>query len=148
MSGALHRRRRAVALFRECLRSAARCPRAEHQQQMLALTRLKFGDARGLRDVQRAEALLDDGERELASLEYMHCVREQRESAPAFDDVLARVKQSIADTAAQAAARVDAAASRRRGGAPRPAPCTSCGAAFASTTAKFCSDCGSPRVSA
>lgn len=162
MSGALLRRRRALALFRACLRSAAQCPRGEHAEQMRALTRLKYRDARTLRDAARVDVLLDEGERELASLEYMHAVREGR--ATTHDEVLASVRSAMAATAArQPPARAGIAAAATvaggtasaaetggtataspsdRGLPSAAAPCAACGAALASATARFCSECG------
>ena len=139
MSGALHRRRRAIALFRACLRSAARCPRGEHADQMRSLTRLKFRDAQSVRDAGRVDALMEDGLRELASLEYMHEVRERRGAAATFDDVLTRVRDAVTASAARPVARARVAAT---GEPPRAAPCASCGAALASSNARFCSECG------
>lgn len=130
--------RRAIALYRACLRSAARCPASHHAEQMRALTRLKFADARRVRDASRVRALLDDGERELASLEYMHAVREAAAAGnpgPTFDAVQRDVMRALG------AAGTTIATSRAELHAARSDTCRSCGHRL-QRPAKFCSECG------
>ncbi len=79
------RRLAALARFRQCLRSAARCPAFDQRETMRLYARGRFRDARGERDPARVAHLLAEGAAELATMDSYHAAREAkgREAAAA-----------------------------------------------------------------
>jgi hypothetical protein len=108
------RRLAVLALFRRCLRSAARCPAFEQREMMRLYARGRFRDARGERDPARVAHLLAEGAAELATMDSYHAVRDAKERAQ-------RNEGEVAVAAAAAAGLGDAGPGRGGGGAA-PSP--------------------------
>ena len=111
---------------------------------MRSLTRIKYAEARGIRDRARAIQLLNDGESELISLEYMHSVREAARTGqpgPSFEDVKESIKQSLASAISRYANANVEHVDRRDADS---ALCRGCSTQLAGS-ANFCPSCGLKR---
>ena len=75
------RRLAVLALYRRCLRSAARCPAYDQRQTMWLYARGRFRDARAERDPARVAHLLAEGAAELATMDSFHAVRDAKARA-------------------------------------------------------------------
>jgi hypothetical protein len=160
-------RARAVRLYRAALRSASRCPDPQHKRDALCRIRQKFFDGR--HDTTHSLSRLQEGEEEVAFLDYCHGVRECKtdpagRSAPAYDDVLKNLrltvsgegrmplpdaKNSAANTNHVSSTYVPSAekiaAGPATGGVQRRKRfCGNCGIEFLEA-GNFCTECGAQR---
>jgi hypothetical protein len=108
------RRLAVLALFRRCLRSAARCPAFEQREMMRLYARGRFRDARGERDPARVAHLLAEGAAELATMDSYHAVRDAKERA--------QRSEGEAAAASAASAGLDVGGHGRGGGGAAPSP--------------------------
>ena len=65
-------RKEIIRLYRECLRSAAKCPKAEHRHMMNSYVRLKFRSNPTVQDHATIVQMLRDAREELERMEYYH----------------------------------------------------------------------------
>ncbi|OQS05066.1 hypothetical protein THRCLA_20725 [Thraustotheca clavata] len=109
----------AKALYKACLRSAAKCPAQVHRDTMKAYVGLKFREHMHVQDKKTIALLLKEGQEELDRMNYYHSMyaASQREKVTTNE--------------------------------PRPlvASCPACNQAYSSPEARFCSNCGVLRPS-
>ncbi|CCI48868.1 unnamed protein product [Albugo candida] len=61
-----------LRLYRDCLRSARKCPEWQHREMMKTYIALKFRDQKNLRDAGAIKLLLREGNEELDRMRYYH----------------------------------------------------------------------------
>jgi hypothetical protein len=73
------RRLEVISLYRQCLRSAQRCPSFDQQEFLRIYVRRKFKESTTIRDSALITHLLKEGVTELKTMESFHAARASRE---------------------------------------------------------------------
>ncbi|EQC37194.1 hypothetical protein SDRG_05420 [Saprolegnia diclina VS20] len=110
-------RREVVQVYRHCLQSAARCPEQTHRATMRAYVQMKFRDKAHVRDAKAIALLLADAKEELERMNYYHSMYQSGQTQKATHGETAQLASH----------------------------CPNCNHAFATPTARFCSECGVQR---
>jgi rRNA maturation endonuclease Nob1 len=123
-------KRQVMQLYRQCLRSARKCPQWEQKEMMKTYVRLKFQEAKDTRDPRLIEAMISEAKEELDRMEYYHSLYQAklREEAP-------NNKKANRDTKP----------SKITSNPQLVAACPNCGQSYELPQAKFCSNCGVKR---
>nr|CCA22401.1 conserved hypothetical protein [Albugo laibachii Nc14] len=61
-----------LRLYRDCLRSARKCPEWQNREMVKAYIKLKFREQQSLRDPRAIKLLLREGNEELDRMQYYH----------------------------------------------------------------------------
>lgn len=94
------RRLEVITLYRQCLRSAQRCPSYDQQEFLRIYVRRKFKESTTIRDASLIAHLLKEGVSELKTMESFHAARASKDGhiAPIKGDTLVVNEEKLQHT--------------------------------------------------